>query len=845
MKKEKRLQRRINEMSRLKKQAAFLIAFLFIFQISTFTKAADSNPTITSYSVEDSSGSAVTMINKDDTVDITLEIEDSGINASQLSSENDIDVSIASGGFSGGTISKTITSSGSDLSYSVTLSDVTYDGSDNKLSLDISYNNLSISSEASVTISEGIVYDEETPSYNDSTGNSNNTVVTAPYVVVSRSDMTKPIEAGQKINLTVFIKNIGTTAMRTVLVNFSSSDSINIVDDTSTAIITQISKGSTAKIKLSIQANNTIASATQTISMDIKYNYDNGTSMDENTLTEQVTIPSKIKESIPQPNVIMSISDFSHPIKAGEKMTFDVYFKNIGQAKIESPIVTFTPSDSLILNGGKSAYQLPNISVGKTVSTKITVTGGNAISSPNQSLTGEIKFSYDSGNAIVQASSEEKVIIPAKTKSKESMSEPTIIVTRNSINKPISAGEAERLTLTFENAGKTKAISPVAVISTSDGLILENNTSTFVLGDIEPGKSQSIPVNIKAGKEITSSTQSVTAELKFSYDSGDAIAQASTTEHVNISANTSSTDSPVPNIIVSNFEFGGDSVAAGGKFPLTFSFKNTGKLPIENIVATVDAGENFAMDGATNTYFYNSLGAGAELSQKIPMQVIPAAKTGAQTIGISFKYEYVDGSKRSSSTADVKISIPIYQPDRFEIDLPQVDGEAMAGQEVSISLPYVNKSKSDIYNVEAEIEGDVDTLVKTQNLGNFEAGKSGSIGFVVIPSEGGEMNFSLKVTYEDSNQEVKTKEFPVTLQVQEPAPVDDGAEDEPAEEPSSVNPTIIILICILAVVAAGIIIFIKKRKAAKKAAELDDIDDIDDEFDDYDNDDETKESERK
>lgn len=831
-------------MNVLKKQTVFFIVFLLIMQIPVISKAAGSSPSIVSYDVKDSSGSDVTMINKDDTVDITLEVEDSGVTSSQVSSDSNIDVSIASGGFSGGTISKTITSSGGNLSYSVTLSDVAYDGTDNNLELEISYNNLGVSSKAAVTISEGIVYQEEKPTSGG--GNTDNSqTVTAPYVVVSRSDM-KPIEAGQKINMTVFIKNIGTTAMRTVLVNFSSSDSIDIVDDTSTALITQISKGSTAKIKLAVKANDTISSATQTISMDITYDYNNGTSMTQNTLSEKVTIPSKIKESIPQPSIIMSRSDVSHPIQAGEKMTFNVNFKNIGQTTVESPVVTFTPSDNLTINGGTSTFQLSDIPAGHTASTKVTVTADSSISSSNQNLGAELKFSYDSGNATVQASTSEKILIPAKTKSKESKAEPTIIITRSGINKPISAGESLGLTLTFKNVGRTTAISSVAVISTSDALTLENNTSTFVLGDIEPGKSRSIPVYIKAGKEIASSTQSVTADLKFSYDSGDTITQASATEHVNISANTSSTDSPVPNIIVSNFEFGGDSVAAGGKFPLTFSFKNTGKLPVENIVATVDAGENFAMDGATNTYFYDTLGAGAELSQKIPMQTVPAAKTGAQTIGITFKYEYVDGTKRASSTADVKISIPVYQPDRFEIDLPQIEGEAVVGQEVSISLPYVNKSKGDIYNVEAEIEGDVDTLVKTQNLGNFEAGKSGSIGFVVIPSESGDMNFSLKVTYEDSNQEVKTKEFPVTIQVQDAAPVDEASE-EPMEEASSVNPHVIIVICLAAVAAAGVIIFIrKKRKAAKKAAEeIEDIDD-DDDFDDFDKDEgESKESEKK
>jgi len=814
-------------MKTLKKQVSFLIAILLLLQFPMFVNAAQSHASIKSYSVKNSSGQTLKAINKDDTVNITLEVEDSDVDASQISSENDISVSINSGGFSGEDISKSVDSSGGKLKYTITLNNLSYDGTDNSLALNISYPNIGMSSKTSVTITEAIVYGKEPPTEKPD----DTQTITAPYVVVTHSDMLKPIEAGEKINLTVFIKNIGTTAMKNVLVNFSSSDSINIVDGTSTALLSQITKGSSAPIRITVKANDTIASSNQTISLEIKYDYNNGTSAQQNSLSEKVIIPAKVKESIPQPSVIVSRNELAHPLEAGEKATVSIYFKNIGQTAVMSPVVTFTPSENITISGGASTFQLSDIQPGQTVSTDVNIVADNSISSSSQSLASELKFSYYSGSATVSASSSEKVLIPAKTKGKDSTSQPTIIITRSAINKPISAGETMGVTLNFKNAGKTTVISPVAVISTSDALTLQNDTSTFVMENIEPGKSRSLPVYVKAGKEISSTTQSITAELKFSFDSGDSVTSATTTEHVNISANTSSSDSPVPNIIVSGFEFGGDSVPAGGKFPLTFKFKNTGLIPVGNIVATVDSGESFAMDGATNTYFYSSLAPGGELSQQIPMQAVPAAKTGAQTIGITFKYEYTEGTKRANSTAEVKISIPVYQPDRFEIDSPQTEGQAMVGQEVSVSLPYVNKSKGDIYNVEAEVVGDVTSLTKIQNLGNFEAGKSGSIGFVVVPQQSGEMNFTLKVTYEDANQAVKTKEFPVTINVQEMPPVEEPS-DIPAEQPGGQKKKIIIIVCIVAAAAIGAIIFIKKRKTAKKAAQEavfndDDFDDDD------------------
>ena len=45
---------------------------------------------------------------------------------------------------------------------------------------------------------------------------------------------------------------------------------------------------------------------------------------------------------------------------------------------------------------------------------------------------------------------------------------------------------------------------------------------------------------------------------------------------------------PVPNIIITNFAYGGDSVAAGSKFNLDFTFQNKGQVAVTNMVVTVD-----------------------------------------------------------------------------------------------------------------------------------------------------------------------------------------------------------------------------------------------------------------
>ena len=205
------------------------------------------------------------------------------------------------------------------------------------------------------------------------------------------------------------------------------------------------------------------------------------------------------------------------------------------------------------------------------------------------------------------------------------------------------------------------------------------------------------------------------------------------------------------------------------------------------------------------------------------MQSVPTGKSGAQSVNVGFKYEFVDKEKRSQASADIKISVPVYQPDRFQINAPTVPETVSVGEEAEISLAYVNKGKDDIANVEATVVGDsVDTPARTQYLGNITAGSSGNIGFALTPTQEGEVDLVLKISYENANQELQTREFPLTLQVQEPV-IDDLGEDIPMEEPASFP---WLWVCLGGGAAAAAVVLMQVHKR-KKAAALDSTQDWD------------------
>ena len=289
---------------------------------------------------------------------------------------------------------------------------------------------------------------------------------------------------------------------------------------------------------------------------------------------------------------------------------------------------------------------------------------------------------------------------------------------------------------------------------------------------------------------------------------------------------------PVPNIIITNFAYGGDSVAAGSKFNLDFTFQNKGQVAVTNMDVTVDGGESFAIAGGTNTFYVDALWAGYAMTQSVPMQALASAKSGAQSVTVNFRYEYV-ASARSSSQSDVKISVPISQPDRFEISDPVVPDQVIAGQENTVTMEYVNKGKGDIANVEATMEGEgFDATMKTQYVGNVASGATGTIGYAFTPHASGELKTTLKVTYEDSDGQTKTKEFPLTIPVTDMQPMDDSGMADPNMDQNANQglPVLVyVVIVVIAVVIIVVIVLLVRRRRKQKAKK----NDIDEDWDDW------------
>lgn len=289
-----------------------------------------------------------------------------------------------------------------------------------------------------------------------------------------------------------------------------------------------------------------------------------------------------------------------------------------------------------------------------------------------------------------------------------------------------------------------------------------------------------------------------------------------------------------PYIIIDRYDFGAPAIQAGKTFNLNIYFRNTSKtLPVENIMMSLETEEGLSITSSSNTFYIESLKPRETLSKTIQLKALGSDKSSSPAIGISFRYEYIDGSSRQQQTSAERIAIPVIEPDRFEVTQPaKVDG-ALVGEETVLSFQYVNKGKGTLSNVTATVEGEIPTLSKVQNLGNFEAGKSGSIDVVVTPEDTRQYNFTVHIQYENASGDPVELKYPMTLQAMEPDPImAPGGPGEPGMEvPASSSapswPWWVIGLLIAGAIVGGIIWRKRKAKAKADNQQADDLDWLD------------------
>ena len=288
-----------------------------------------------------------------------------------------------------------------------------------------------------------------------------------------------------------------------------------------------------------------------------------------------------------------------------------------------------------------------------------------------------------------------------------------------------------------------------------------------------------------------------------------------------------------PYVIISSYSYGKGDLVAGETRNITMTFRNTSKtMAVENMMVTMTLPDAMMLTSSSNSFYIESLAAEGTITKTVNVTVKPTAAAQSHSMTVDFTYDYLDNGVRRNAKTTETISMPVLQVDRFTvtgIDLPQ---QIFIGEENNLSVNFVNKSRTDIYNLSAKLncEG-LSNNGEEQYLGNLASGTTSSADFYITGNEKGELVGEVIITYEDTNMNQRTVSVPFTTQVASyedvwgpQGPAGPQNPDDPGMDPGMEEPAGFPWFWVIGgvvVVAAGVFVYLKLRKNKKESVEED------------------------
>lgn len=286
-----------------------------------------------------------------------------------------------------------------------------------------------------------------------------------------------------------------------------------------------------------------------------------------------------------------------------------------------------------------------------------------------------------------------------------------------------------------------------------------------------------------------------------------------------------------PNLLVRTSTYG-DAVTAGSPFTLSLGLYATdGNETLNDVIVSLTLPENISLNGGSLSNYVGIMA--AKSMRDVTFSVLPAAGFTGTVADITVNMTAVGDITGKAVSSTTTISIPVSQPDRFEVGQLQLSADTMmVGDTGSVTLSYVNKGKNPIGNLEARLTGTNLGSESYQYLGNLNAGTEGSVDFDITPDAAGNISGIITLNYEDASGNPRTisKDFTATAEevnYEDAMPDYDPSMDEPQQTGMPVWGWVLIVVCVGVVVAVVVVVIVRKRKKAKALAALDEDSDED------------------
>ena len=318
---------------------------------------------------------------------------------------------------------------------------------------------------------------------------------------------------------------------------------------------------------------------------------------------------------------------------------------------------------------------------------------------------------------------------------------------------------------------------------------------------------------------------------------GHGMAQGSVSHAMGQCVTTTKDNSRTPSILVRGNKIttsaqgaAAGTALAGNECTMTLDILSTsGDEALTDLLVTLALPEGVTLASGNSTAYVGSMAAGSSTS--VSFQLLPGANFtgGVATVGVSLSAVGKDTGVAVSSSTNV--TVPVVQPERFELTNLEAPETMYLGEEGYVSLTFVNKGKSSINNLSAEISGEnIANPGQSQYLGNIAAGTENSVDFNVQASNAGTLKGTITLSYEDDQGNVKTMTKDFSCDVQEMPNNNDGGMDnfdpgmvEPEKTGLPIWAKALIGVAVVAVIA-GVVVFVRKKRKEKALGTLEDED---------------------
>lgn len=523
-----------------------------------------------------------------------------------------------------------------------------------------------------------------------------------PVIAADFSLAESELEGGKEYSGVVTVRNSGTADMKGLFVNFTGSDDIIISGGTGSRYFDEIPMNTSKQITVKFRTMKEITTLRQELKVSLKYNYMQGSDEQEGTYEQSFIMFGKGAGSAPLP--VITSKPLDKALEAGKTYRKAFYISNKGTEDMQNVTIRVKGSEGLTITGGSEQLFVDKIKAGGQKRVMVYFNTNADLTSVNQTLDIELEYYYEKSGVMTAETKTGTVTMNSLVSSA-----PVLRISGEKLDAALVPDTEYEYKIYVKNYGDITVRDVFVDLTSTDGLYFLDGTESSYIEMIRPNDTKSITVKFKTLEDITSIKQGITAEMKYAYGRNTSIVQKDGTSSLTLIAAANKDpdgkdNSAAPNIIIGRYDIGADQIPAGDVFTLALDFYNTNAATsIENLVMTVNASGDLSVYGGTNSFYYPTLAAAGSASESVQLRVLPTATTGTSSVSVSFKYDYMVGDTRTTTTSEQAIYIPVYQPDKMTFSVSKPTYDVYTGNEVYLTLSYMNKGRSDAANVKVEL----------------------------------------------------------------------------------------------------------------------------------------------